>query len=103
MPRKNGAAKKPTVTKKKAGKVIPEQLPSTSAAPQHGAAELMAAQGQPVFDRLADEDRYERISRRAYERYEQRGGEHGNDLEDWLTAERLEAEERAAPPELKSV
>ena len=27
------------------------------------------------------------IARRAYELYEQRGGEHGRDLDDWLLAE----------------
>jgi hypothetical protein len=48
------------------------------------------------------ESRLERISRRARELYEARGGEHGRDLEDWLTAEReidaaieREAEEQA--------
>ncbi len=29
-----------------------------------------------------------RIAERAYELYRQRGGHHGQDLEDWLTAER---------------
>ena len=28
------------------------------------------------------------IARRAYELYEQRGGEHGHDMDDWLQAER---------------
>ena len=28
------------------------------------------------------------ICRRAYELYEQRGGEHGHDVEDWLRAEK---------------
>jgi hypothetical protein len=28
------------------------------------------------------------IARRAYERYEQRGGTHGYDIDDWLLAER---------------
>lgn len=32
--------------------------------------------------------RYERIAIRAHEIYEARGGEHGQDLDDWLTAER---------------
>jgi hypothetical protein len=36
----------------------------------------------------------ERLSQRAYERYLARGGEHGQDLEDWLAAER---ELRGAP------
>ena len=30
----------------------------------------------------------DRIAQRAYERFEQRGGEHGRDVEDWLEAER---------------
>jgi Protein of unknown function (DUF2934) len=39
---------------------------------------------------VADND----IARRAYELYEQRGGEHGHDVDDWLQAER---ELRSAP------
>ena len=34
------------------------------------------------------ETRLERIARRAREIYETRGGAHGRDLDDWLTAER---------------
>lgn len=30
----------------------------------------------------------EEIARRAYEKFEARGGRHGNDLQDWLDAER---------------
>ena len=30
----------------------------------------------------------EQLSQRAYERYLARGGEHGQDLDDWLAAER---------------
>ncbi len=32
--------------------------------------------------------RHTRIARRAFEIYEARGGEHGQDLDDWLRAER---------------
>jgi hypothetical protein len=32
--------------------------------------------------------RLERIAARAYDLYEARGGEHGQDLDDWLRAER---------------
>jgi hypothetical protein len=39
-----------------------------------------AAEGAPT--------RLERISRRAYEIYEGRGGEQGRSLDDWLQAER---------------
>ena len=37
---------------------------------------------------MANESRYEDVERRAYELYEQRGGEHGHDWDDWLQAER---------------
>ena len=32
-------------------------------------------------------DRVESIARRAYERFQMRGGEHGRDEDDWLAAE----------------
>jgi hypothetical protein len=38
-------------------------------------------------DDLRDQ-RVERIAARAYELYEARGGDHGQDLADWLQAER---------------
>jgi hypothetical protein len=37
--------------------------------------------------------RSERIAARAYELYEARGGEHGQDIDDWLQAERQVDEE----------
>ena len=39
-------------------------------------------------DRLLDSTREEKIRRRAYEIYQERGGEPGHDLADWLQAER---------------
>jgi hypothetical protein len=36
--------------------------------------------------------RHERVMQRAFARFEARGGQHGSDLEDWLEAEREEAE-----------
>jgi Protein of unknown function (DUF2934) len=45
------------------------------------------------------EDGHERLARKAYELYQQRGEEPGHDLDDWLLAERLVAEEwRHHPP-----
>jgi len=35
-----------------------------------------------------DESLYDRIARRAYEKFLARHGRHGSDLEDWLSAER---------------
>jgi len=39
-----------------------------------------------------DEDRHQRITERAFARFEARGGLHGYDVEDWLEAEREEAD-----------
>ena len=36
----------------------------------------------------------ERIQRRAYERYQERGSDDGHDLDDWLEAERETREKR---------
>ena len=41
---------------------------------------------------MSESDREERIRRRAYERYQQRGSDDGRDFEDWLEAEREENE-----------
>lgn len=48
---------------------------------------------QPPYLSVSDEELYERVARKAYELYQQRGEEHGHDLQDWLTAERLVQEE----------
>ena len=38
---------------------------------------------------MADQDyNHDEISRRAYRRFEERGGSHGNDQDDWFEAER---------------
>ncbi len=39
-----------------------------------------------------DDKRHQRITERAFARFEARGGLHGYDVEDWLEAEREEAE-----------
>jgi len=48
---------------------------------------------------LADDEIREKVALRAYEIYEDRGGHHGRDIDDWLQAEeevRAEAEEKRA-------
>jgi Protein of unknown function (DUF2934) len=40
----------------------------------------------------------EEIARRAHELYVQRGGEHGKDVEDWVTAEKELSNEPVAEP-----
>ena len=49
--------------------------------------------GDSLHIALSDKELYERISRKAYELYQQRGEEPGHDIEDWITAERLVHEE----------
>jgi len=55
-----------------------------SKAKNNDSSERADAQEQ---DRLLDSTREEKIRRRAYEIYLERGGEPGHDLEDWLQAE----------------
>jgi len=61
----------------------PKQRRSTSAV---GAPPPDAIGGQAGV--LGSEPTEDDIRRRAYERYLERGGEHGLDFEDWLAAER---------------
>lgn len=49
---------------------------------------LSEATTLPVPESEFRDDRHARIARRAFEIYEARGGEHGQDLDDWLQAER---------------
>jgi hypothetical protein len=46
------------------------------------------ALGPPTGSTPDAASRLELITRRAYERFQMRGGEHGRDEEDWLEAER---------------
>ena len=45
-----------------------------------------------------DDRKRDEIARRAHERFQKRGGEHGRDQEDWLEAER-EISDRRSPEE----
>lgn len=59
----------------------------TAATPQAGEHSATAIPPQrPAPGSLLPPD--EAISRRAYEIFLERGGEHGNDIDDWLRAER---------------
>ncbi|NUR53562.1 MAG: DUF2934 domain-containing protein [Acidobacteria bacterium] len=46
------------------------------------------ADAQDVRGTVASNGNADRVAARAYELYLARGGSHGNDWEDWLTAER---------------
>jgi hypothetical protein len=50
-------------------------------------------QAPPQRLTVSDEELYDQVARKAYELYEQRGEEHGYDLDDWLAAEHLVQEE----------
>ena len=68
-----------------------------SKAKNNDSSERAEAQEQ---DRSLDLTREEKIRRRAYEIYLERGGEPGHDLEHWLQAEReLTADQSKAPGE----
>jgi hypothetical protein len=53
-------------------------------------ATVPSATGDPLkpVESLAIQPTHEDIARRAYQLYEERGGEHGQDLADWFLAER---------------
>ena len=59
--------------------------PGVSAGPSGGSQE--DEQSGPPFQISKAGWDYERIARRAYELYEQRGRQEGRDVEDWLDAE----------------
>src|SRR4051794_7377681 len=67
--------------------VVNPDAPSTVITPAADTAQT--ADTSPTADAGSQAvDPRERIAARAYERYLQRGGEHGRETEDWLEAER---------------
>ncbi|MEW6212227.1 MAG: DUF2934 domain-containing protein [Acidobacteriota bacterium] len=58
---------------------------------QDSSAEQIAPPTDAIETKTAPSE--EEIARRAYEIFLQRGGDHGNDIEDWLQAERELSEE----------
>jgi hypothetical protein len=70
------------------------QIPSGDK-PEGGAPQLEPDVETPTPGSTPDAtSRLDLITRRAYERFQTRGGEHGRDQEDWLEAEReLDAQE----------
>lgn len=60
---------------------------------------------QEVNGRMDHPTVHERIAERAYDLYQKRGQSHGNDLDDWLEAERIVRSEHSpneASPALKA-
>ncbi|HKE62527.1 MAG TPA: DUF2934 domain-containing protein [Nitrospira sp.] len=50
--------------------------------------EIAGIRSSERIDGSSPDDVHYRIARLAYSLYEQRGGEHGHDVEDWIQAER---------------
>lgn len=59
---------------------------SSSVSKARSVDEAPVALSEPVFQ--SSDDLKARIATRAYELYERRGGHHGQDLDDWLQAEK---------------
>ena len=71
------------------GKVVSIKKATKKPARQKPTKTTMAAIAEPVMDDPSvNGDMEARIAERAYELHHHRGGHHGQDLEDWLTAER---------------
>jgi hypothetical protein len=69
-----------------------ERGPAATAFPTEGEVSTLDTNNQNQIDRITetnDSDLTEdEIARRAYERFQERGGVHGHDQEDWYEAER---------------
>lgn len=72
-------------------KVSNPTTPGVSAGTSEGSQE--DEQSDPPFQISKAGWDYERIARRAYELYEQRGHQEGRDVEDWMKAEQQLARE----------
>ena len=95
--RRRGRAANPAAAEDAAAPAVP--TPETTASPADAApASPGSRQSRPAPEEPSPElptpeqdlpeRRFERIAVRAREIYEARGGEHGQDLDDWLQAER---------------
>jgi hypothetical protein len=70
------------------GNVVSIKKNTKKPARQKAPKATMAAIGEPMVDgHSVNGDINARIAERAYELHHHRGGHHGQDLEDWLTAE----------------
>ena len=74
-------AKRPTARPKATDAAAP-------AAPKAKRARAPKAEPTPVGPTTTSEPTLDDIRRRAYERYQQRGGNHGEHFDDWLEAEK---------------
>ena len=80
---------------KRQSKVVSIKRDTKKPTRQKATQPTMAAIADPVIDDPSvNGHMQERIAERAYELHNHRGGHHGQDLDDWLTAEReIQSEE----------
>ena len=78
-------AKRPTSRSKVTDPAQPKPKRARSTAADKSAS---AATGEPAAPDPAAEPSADDIRRRAYERYKERGGKHGQHFDDWFEAER---------------
>jgi hypothetical protein len=78
-------AKKQTTRTRATTRDTGAAAPVASPAAQRATANEKQTQGD---GRVSDLPTFEQISEAAYHRYLQRGGQHGQDFDDWLDAER---------------
>jgi hypothetical protein len=79
----------PPSRSRRQGKVVSIKKGTKNPARQKATKPTMVAIAEPVVDGPSvNGDLQVRIAERAYELHHHRGGHHGQDLEDWLTAER---------------
>jgi hypothetical protein len=64
-----------------------KSLAETSEVPQASSARRRSQAPAENYESDGQGDLREMIARRAYEIYEERGGRHGDDINDWLRAE----------------
>ena len=84
----NEGRKAPSPSRRQS-KVVSIKKDTKKPARQKAAKTTRAAIGEPMVDGPSvNGDINARIAERAYELHHHRGGHHGQDLEDWLTAER---------------
>jgi hypothetical protein len=87
-----GAARRnngPTGPKQTAGETkVTTAGRASEEAPDESQIKESGAQPAPSYGSQTETPHQDLISRRAYERFQMRGGEHGRDQDDWFEAER---------------
>lgn len=73
---------------RKQSQTSPAATPPQGASGESATATMAPPDNRPVQKPASPESRMDRISQRAYEIYQRRGGQGGHEMDDWLQAER---------------